>query len=277
MLAGSRFAASCPASGGARFMTAFGDEGPRISCLMVTADRRNLAERSVDCFLSQHYPNRELVVVDDGAEDYTPILAAIPPERLIHHRLVKDPARTLGELRNLSLDLARGDLLAQWDDDDWFDPERLTRQYAALGGKAACWTHATLVHLDDPQWLERPYIGHIQGGAPSTILHVRDDAIRYPSERKGEDSTYRDDWGRRGAVTMGTEWSALLIRCFHGSNTWERDHFTRRVALRPIDIVEWNVRKLLGATEGYSQFRLTPRQRASFDAFYAQSRALGIF
>lgn len=255
----------------------FGDEGPRISCLMVTADRRKLAERSVNSFLSQEYPNRELVIVDDGEQDYSPILAAIPPERLIHHRLVKEPGRTLGDLRNLSLDLARGSLLAQWDDDDWFDPERLSRQFATLGGKAACWTIATIVHLDDPAWLERPYVGYIQGGAPSTILHVRDDGIRYPSERKGEDSTYRDTWARRGAAVMGREWSALLIRCFHGSNTWERDHFTRRVALRPCDIVEWNIRKLFGTTDRYSQFRLTPRQQASFDAFFAQSRALGIF
>lgn len=259
-------------------MTAsFADEGPRISCLMVTANRRKLAERSVHCFLAQDYPNRELIVVDDGEEDYAPILAAIPPERLIHHRLVKDPRRTLGELRNLSLDLARGSLISQWDDDDWFDPERLSRQRQVLGDKAACWTVATLVHLDDPAWLERPYIGYIKHGAPSTILHVRDDSIRYPSERRGEDSTYRDTWLRRGVVTMGVEWSALLIRCFHGNNTWEREHFTRRIALRPRDIVEWQVRRLLGTTADYSQFRLTPRQQASFDAFYAQSRALGIF
>lgn len=255
----------------------FSDDGPRMSCLMVTANRRTLAERSINCFLSQQYPNREMVIVDDGEEDYAPILAAIPAERLIHHRLVKDPQRTLGDLRNLSLDIARGTLLAQWDDDDWFDPERLSRQYSALGDKAACWTAATLVHLDDPEWLERPYIGHISGGAPSTILHVRDDSMRYPSERKGEDSTYRDAWIKRGVATMGREWSALLIRCYHGSNTWERDHFARRVALRPQDVVEWNIRKLFGTTDRYSQFRLTPRQQASFDAFYAQSRALGIF
>lgn len=255
----------------------FNDAGPRISCLMVTANRRKLAERSINCFLAQDYPNREMVIVDDGEEDYAPILAAIPPERLIHHRLVKDPKRTLGDLRNLSLDIARGALMSHWDDDDWFDPERLSRQQQVLGGKAACWTTATLVHLDDPAWLDRPYVGYIQGGAPSTILHVRDDSIRYPSERKGEDSTFRDAWVKRGVVTMGSDWAGLLIRCFHGSNTWERDHFTRRVALRPRDVVEWNIRKLFGTTDRYSQFRLTPRQQASFDAFYAESRALGIF
>ena len=125
----------------------FADDGPRISCLMVTADRRRLAERSVDCFLSQRYPNRELVIVDDGAEDYAPILSGIPADRVIHHRLPKNPATTLGELRNLSLDIARGDLMSHWDDDDWFDAERLPRQMAAIGDKAAAWMPAALMQL----------------------------------------------------------------------------------------------------------------------------------
>lgn len=260
----------------------FSGDGPRVSCLMVTANRRRLTERSVACFLAQDYPNRELVIVDDGTEDYAPILSAIPADRVIHHHIVKDPARTLGDLRNLSLDIARGDLMAHWDDDDWFDPQRLSRQMAALthgGGadKAAVWLAATLMHLDDPAWLERPYVSWFKGGAPSTIVHRRRDDIRYPSERKGEDSTFRDAWLALGTVVMPTDDAGLLIRCFHGGNTWDRDHFERRLALRPAQLVEWKLRQATGRTAGYSAFRLSSRQRASFDAYYAQSKALGLF
>lgn len=254
----------------------FSDSGPRISCLMVTANRARLTKRSVACFLAQTWPNRELVIVDDGEEDYAPVLADIPPDRLIHHRLVKDPGKTLGDLRNLSLDIARGELMSHWDDDDWFHPERLARQQAALGDKAACWTTATLMHMDDPVWIERPYVGYFKGGAPSTILHRRRDEIRYPSERKGEDSTFRDHWIRLGSVMMGPEHAGLLIRCFHGGNTWDRDHFEKRLALRPRDIVEWKLRSVTGTTAGYSAFRLSAEQRAAFDAYLAQSRALGL-
>lgn len=254
----------------------FDDEGPRISCLMVTANRARLAERSVDCFLAQTWPNRELVIVDDGEEDYAPLLARVPAERLIHHRLPKNPATTLGELRNLSLDIARGALMSHWDDDDWFHPERLTRQQAALGDRAACWMTATLMHMDDRAWIERPYVGYFKGGAPSTILHRRRDDIRYPAERKGEDSTFRDHWIRLGSVMMGAEHAGLLIRCFHGQNTWDRAHFEKRIALRPQDVVEWRVRGWLGRRDGYSAFRLSPAQRAAFDAYMAQSRSLGL-
>lgn len=255
----------------------FGDDGPRISCLMVTADRMHLAERSIDCFLAQTYPNRELIVVDDGTQDYAPILSRVPANRLIHHRLVKDSATTLGALRNLSLDLARGDVIAQWDDDDWFDPTRLARQIVVLGDHAACWCPVALMHLAEPKWLTRPYIGWFQGGVPSTILHRRRDDIRYPLERRGEDSTYRDAWRRLGFTLLDEGEAALLIRCFHGGNTWERTHFEKRIALTPRDRVEWGVRRLLVRTTDYSRFRLTPRQRSSFDAFFAHSRALGLF
>ena len=255
----------------------FADEGPRISCLMVTANRRTLAERSVACFLAQDYPNRELVIVDDGEEDYAPILRDIPADRVLHHRLPKNPATTLGELRNLSLDLARGDLMAHWDDDDWFAPRRLSRSVETLGDKAAVWGEATLMHLDDPAWLERPYLSWFQGGAPSTIVHRRRDDIRYPSERKGEDSTFRDAWLRLGTALIPTAEAHLLIRCFHGHNTWDRSHFERRLALRPLQIVEWQLRRLTGTTASYSAFRLTLEQRAAFDAYMGQSRALGLF
>ena len=255
----------------------FNDDGSRISCLMVTADRLHLAERSVDCFLAQTYPNRELIVVDDGTQDYAPIVSRVPADRVIHHRLEKDPATTLGALRNLSLDLARGELIAQWDDDDWFDPERLVRQIVVLGDHAACWCPVALMHLAEPEWLTRPYIGWFKGGVPSTILHRRRDDIRYPLERRGEDSTYRDAWRQLGFTLLDEGEAALLIRCFHGHNTWERAHFEKRIALTPRNRVEWGVRRLLGRTEDYSRFRLTPRQRASFDAFFAHSRALGLF
>jgi len=254
----------------------FSNEGERISCLMVTADRRHLADRAIDCFLAQSYPNRELVVVDDGVQDYSAVLSRVPADRLIHHRLVKDPATTLGALRNLSLDLARGELIAQWDDDDWFDPDRLARQLVALGDHAACWCPVALMHLAEPAWLNRPYIGWFQGGVPSTILHRRRDDIRYPLERRGEDSIYRDAWRPLGFTLLDDGEAALLIRCFHGANTWERAHFEKRIALTPRNRVEWGARRLLGRTKDYSRFRLTPRQRASFDAFFAHSRALGL-
>ncbi|MBU6241288.1 MAG: glycosyltransferase family 2 protein, partial [Acidobacteria bacterium] len=81
-----------------------------VSCLMVTADRMELARRAVACFINQQHANRELVVVDDGTQDYRPMLRAAEAFASVKH--VKLPSlnrKTLGELRNVAIEAANGD------------------------------------------------------------------------------------------------------------------------------------------------------------------------
>src|SRR5262245_1687646 len=44
-------------------------EPPRISCLMVTRDRYELARQAIQDFRQQTYPNRELLIVDDDEDE----------------------------------------------------------------------------------------------------------------------------------------------------------------------------------------------------------------
>ncbi len=105
---------------------------PLISCLMVTADRFRLARGAVECFRRQTYPNRELVIIDDGVDDglqrYVEQLADC------QIRLLRLPSAgaTLGALRNQAVQQAQGDFVCQWDDDDLYDPARLEIQMKVL-------------------------------------------------------------------------------------------------------------------------------------------------
>ncbi|KQM98796.1 glycosyltransferase family 2 protein [Sphingomonas sp. Leaf25] len=253
------------------------DDGARISCVMVTANRAALARRAVDCFLRQTWRNRELVVVDDGTQDYTPLFAAIPADRLIYDRVAKTPDNTLGRLRNRSLDRATGAIVAQWDDDDWYHPERLARQAAVLtGGKGACVLRGTLMHLDAPGWFDHPYVGTLEPGVPGSIVHRADPAARYPEKRRGEDTDFLHHWSREAIGVLDSP--GLFVRAFHGSNTWERDHFERRVRNTPAAAIEYALRRLLpGGMWRHSRFRLDAATRAAFTAFVADSRAAGVF
>ncbi|GGO98553.1 glycosyltransferase family A protein [Stakelama pacifica] len=244
---------------------------------MVTANRAALAARAVNCFLSQTWGNRELVVIDDGAEDYTPLFVAIPPGRITYRKVEKLPHNTLGTLRNLSLDVAKGDLIAQWDDDDWYHPDRLTVQAAALGlGRDVCLLGGTLMHLDSPEWFDHPYVGTLNPGVPGTILHRARSDARYPDERRGEDTVFLDNWPRDALSIIDAP--HLFLRAFHGSNTWERQHFTRRIRNTPASGIEYFLRRyLLRNVYGHSRFRLGPDTRAAFAQYLADSRRLGIF
>lgn len=253
------------------------DNGARVSCLMVTANRAALARRAVDCFLRQRWSNRELVVVDDGDQDYGALFVDIPADRIRYERVPKTPDVTLGALRNRTLDLARGSIVAQWDDDDWYHPDRLTRQIAMLDvGRDACVLRGTLMHLDAPRWFDHPYVGTLEPGVPGSIVHRADPAVRYPEKRRGEDTDFLHHWSRDRIGVLDAP--GLFVRAFHGANTWERTHFERRVRNSPAAAIEYWLRAVLpGGIWRHSRFRLDTETRAAFDRFVADSRDAGVF
>lgn len=102
--------------------------GELISCLMPTADRRAFVAQSIAYFQRQDHVNSELVIVDDGVHPVRDLAEGVPG--VVYHRLER--RMVLGGKRNLAVKLARGDVLAHWDDDDWYAPDRLTVQLTQL-------------------------------------------------------------------------------------------------------------------------------------------------
>jgi len=107
---------------------------PKISCLMVTTGRVDCLQRSVGCYLSQTYPNKELIVVSQGSDEVNheigQYLDGLQRSDILFE--TAPPHLTLGAMRNVSCELARGPVLCQWDDDDLYHPRRLFDQYQAL-------------------------------------------------------------------------------------------------------------------------------------------------
>lgn len=287
---------------------------------MVTANRANLARRAVQCYLQQTYPNKELVIIDDGQEDYGPVLADVPAGELRYIKLDPAPGQVLGTLRNRSLEEATGDFMAQWDDDDWYHPERIERQAGVLMGNAggkgmgkgmgkgsgdkrgadeaadegmgmasgdkrgadegadACCLAGSLMHVDHPEYFDLPYVGYLPDGIPGTIMHRRDDTIRYPSERAGEDTTYLDHWLSKRYQKLPASEAGLFIRCFHGTNTWEMNHFVRRMRNSPAKLMRYLFyRHIVRDLSKNPLFRLDEGVRQAFETYLAESRQLELF
>jgi len=124
---------------------------------MITANRRNLAKRAIHCFKNQSYTNKTLLVIDDGDDDLSDVLENEIPQHYTYHKIEKKPGQNLGYLRNLGLSLASSELIAQWDDDDWYHPERLNLQVKEIQkGNEACCLQATLMHLNSEFYLLHP-------------------------------------------------------------------------------------------------------------------------
>ena len=158
---------------------------PLVSCLCATYNRppshQHLIEEAIESFLRQDYPNKELVVINDGAGQE--LLCDAPGVRIVN---VDDRFPTLGEKYNAAADLARGALLAPWDDDDISLPWRLSLSVERLGD--AAYFNPRRYWFLDPGGL---HFDHTMGYAHNASLVTRDafEAVgRYTSISVGYDA-----------------------------------------------------------------------------------------
>jgi glycosyltransferase involved in cell wall biosynthesis len=105
-----------------------------LSCIMPTHNRRPFVPQAIRYFLRQSYDPKELIVIDDGSDPVGDLCAV--DGRIRYVRL--EEKRTLGAKRNLACRLAKGQVIAHWDDDDWQADRRLRCQVEALGQADIC-------------------------------------------------------------------------------------------------------------------------------------------
>lgn len=250
-----------------------------VTCVMVTRDRPHLAQRAIQCFLSQSYTPRELLIVNDGNISYCDVIPdELPVDVTITELHIEtEENNTLGELRNLALDQAHGEFVAQWDDDEWYHPERLAIQISAIeqSHKAACALKWTLMHIDSDELVNHPFRADAGLATPGTIVHRRTQA-RYPAQRKGEDSVFiRAVKNMGGLCVLDQNYSHLFIRCFHGSNTWDFEHFLKRLRRTPRGFISLTFLKLLRRpiTSHYA-FELSDTETAAINEFKSDTFGL---
>jgi hypothetical protein len=198
--------------------------GPKVTCVMPTYNRRAFVERSIRLFLAQDYPNRELVIVDDGEDDVADMVPAGVPVR--HVRLRR--RTTIGEKRNLVAHETDGDLLVQWDDDDWYGPSRLSRQVGPLvAGRAELTAiqKSWLADLDDGRFFRRRVLPRqvIHALALGTLTLTTDlwrRSGRYPHASKLEDLTMFLRANDLGARVESVANDGIYVYIRHGANSW---------------------------------------------------------
>lgn len=104
---------------------------PLVSCIMPTYNRRQFVPNAIRYFLRQDYARKELIILDDGTDSIEDL---VPLAKNVHYYRF-DQKITLGAKLNLACTYAAGDILAHWDDDDWYADHRLSYQVAAMQQK----------------------------------------------------------------------------------------------------------------------------------------------
>jgi predicted O-methyltransferase YrrM len=196
---------------------------PLVSCIMPTADRRAFIPQAIRHFLRQDYPSRELIILDDGADN---IAGLIPHDDRIRY-LRLDRKLSMGVKHNMACEMARGEIIVHWDDDDWFSPQRISYQVCELQEQSAATSQDTICGLSrvmfyDPR-SQHAWEYQYPGGRPwvlgSTFCYYKQfsERHRFPDMNEGADTTFV--WNLQNANVRAHPDHTFYVGTVHAHNT----------------------------------------------------------
>ncbi|CAN7266377.1 glycosyltransferase family A protein [Devosia sp. LjRoot16] len=188
--------------------------GPLVSCLMVTRGDVARVRASIGYFRRQTYRNKELIVVCGTT---TAALQHLVEQSGADVRLVPaDRQLSLGLLRNVSVDQARGEIVCVWDDDDIYGVHRLERGVGALLQARAdavflrqlcLWSpHERLLRLSNTRVWE------------GSMIAFKNVLPRYPDAARGEDTALVEAMLQARSLALMDD-PLSYCYCIHGQNT----------------------------------------------------------
>ncbi|MFO8039016.1 MAG: glycosyltransferase [Sodalinema sp.] len=102
---------------------------PRVSMIILVYNGGRFLGEAIASVLAQTYTDWELIIVDDGSTEAIEPVIAPYGSRL---RYIRQENQGVAVARNRGLEVARGEFIAFLDQDDWFEPDKLGVQVAAL-------------------------------------------------------------------------------------------------------------------------------------------------
>jgi glycosyltransferase involved in cell wall biosynthesis len=214
---------------------------PRVTLLCPTYARPQFVEQTIKLFLRQTWTESELLIFDDSPRELRAAVPKTPRVKVIY----LNERVPMGDKLNMGLDVAQGDFIAHWDDDDWQSPFRLTRQLETLmlspvdicgyprgalmtTGDARFWVF-------DPRYIaHKPLIGNatVPLGIPfmdGTAMFRRSivGSVRYPTLPVGQKVVFIYElWKTHGAriKPLVNDGMYVYVRhhaASHAVNTWQ--------------------------------------------------------
>ena len=200
---------------------------PAVSCLMPTYNRRSFVARAIHYFQQQDYPERELLILDDGEDRVEDLVPAGDPS-IRYLRL--DERATIGCKRQIACEHADGEIMVQWDDDDWFGPTRVSRQVAPLATGTADISGILKGYLLDlttfrffgggPPLHEGQLRAWIVAGTLAVTRHAWRSSGGYPDCSIGEEVALLRQVIERGGRVASIVNDGMYMTVRHSANSW---------------------------------------------------------
>jgi glycosyltransferase involved in cell wall biosynthesis len=233
---------------------------PLASCIMPTFNRRQFVRLSLGLFEAQDYPARELIVVDDGTDAIGDLVEGVPG--VVYLRLAA--RASIGEKRNLACAAARGDIIAHWDDDDWYAPHRLRHQIVPLlrgqaditGLENSCVAELATGRFwrTRPELHRRMFVGDVHGGTLVYWKNLLGPGVAYPAVNLAEDAALLGRAVRAQKRVVRVSNDGLFVYIRHGSNAWQFE------AGKFLDPAGWEV---ISSPAGFSEEQVAAYREAA--------------
>jgi len=196
----------------------------KVSALCPTYGREENGPRLYEVFNDQTYENRELLIFDDSVTPSIFFRNLNDPKVRYHHTASRS---TVGAKRNWLAENAKGQILAHFDDDDYYAPNYLTAMVSALGDsdlvKLSSFYLFSITHQAFAYW----DLNHI------ATLHFRLESLR-PVEVFQTDMMKPDErelWQLKNLLGYG-------FSCVYRKSLWQRVPFEDARHGEDFDFVE---------------------------------------
>jgi hypothetical protein len=197
---------------------------PLVTCIMPTADRRAFVPLALRQFLSQDWPadRAELIVLDDGEDRVADLMPDDPRIRYVP----LDQKLSVGAKRNLACDMARGEVIVHWDDDDWMEERRIRFQVESLLAGQADLCGLPRLYFHDPgsgrSWEYTCMRRDKLWMAGATFCYRKSLWLGspFPDVNNGEDSRFL--WSDRPKKVLPLRDSSFYVARIHAANTGSR-------------------------------------------------------
>ena len=219
---------------------------PLVSVITPTYGRPHYHQRLYQSFCHQQYPNKQLLVLDDSPEA-SPFFTELTDDRVRYQW--SSERLSIGAKRNRLLELSEGDIIAHFDDDDFYSPHYLPTMLTVLGNdntlvKLSNWFAYAESHHSFFYWDTAHIV--VESGGPLTSINgvtefppqFIDDNLWgygfsyvyrkslyptiqfYPEDNWGEDLRFLHQVGQAGHMCQAIpDTQGLVMHIIHSSNT----------------------------------------------------------
>jgi len=196
--------------------------GPLVSCICLSENRVNLLKTAVFDFMNQTYPNKELIIIT-SEDDLDTINANFQENEFIKLYSVSSQT-SIGNRRNLAIDVSDGDIIAIWDDDDHHAPDRIRIQLKYFRN-SNIYKGSILMQIKIVNTLTGESFNSKIKMWEGTLVCKKKYAPKYLDKNDKEDSLPVRALNDKGylAVIYGPQYRSLYHYNYHGGNinTWD--------------------------------------------------------